>query len=532
MYSVTNTAVEVAVKHFKNEIRKIRLTQTLRRKARRDLLVALIAVTLLTAISFVFELDVLESLYTFTRSHEDLEVDEILIVFLWVGLAGSLYAVRRMKDIKRLNQEIATYAFIDPITSLPNRSLAIERLQQKLAAAQRQQHQFAVVFIDFDHFKRINDTYGHSEGDILIRAVGQRLRGAVRKSDTLGRLGGDEFLIILDVKNEHDLMPALLRLEAVQHKPFELSENQVNLTFSIGVSLFPNDGATAEALLKAADTAMYRSKQLRNGQHAFYTTEMGELLNLRYQFESSIKTAIERDEFFLEYQPQYSIHSQLVSGYEAFIRWNREGVVIPPADFIGVAEETGLIEQLGFWTIKTALAEAKQFLQPGQTLAINISSRQLKALNFADKVQKYLSKLNFDPAQLELELTETTLSNETPQSKANLMALHELGIKIAIDDFGSGYSCLSRLRELPVSRIKIDKIFINHLGKSNIDDQMVSCILSMSQNLGLEVVAEGVETELQLKKLQQINCTYAQGYFFNHPMNLNALMRSNRLSQY
>ncbi|WP_102796880.1 putative bifunctional diguanylate cyclase/phosphodiesterase [Bowmanella denitrificans] len=502
------------------------LSLKLKKRARLELLCLSAMVIVLTLTGIVLDFELLGNIATFTLAHEDWELDEIFMFILWSGMAGCIYAIRRMQDIWHLNQEIASLAFIDPVTHLPNRILALERLSQILARAERMQSQVAVMFLDFDNFKFINDTYGHIEGDNLIRVVGQRLRTILRKGDTVGRLGGDEFVLVVEYLDEQELLKAINRIQTLQTEAIKLDSHELNIAFSVGIAVYPKDGNNPSELLKASDIAMYKAKQAGKGQLQFYTQSMGEKLMERYELEAGLKTACHNQELFLEYQPQLCTESQRITGYEALVRWRRNGITIPPLSFIQVAEETGLIQSIGDWIFTQALEEAKTFVEEGQILAINVSPCQFSQPGFVNNILKRLTQSDFPPDMLELEITESALVQDESQAMARLMELRKLGVQVAIDDFGTGYSSLGRLRYLAVTRIKIDRLFINTLCESDIDQNMVKAMIALADNLGMDVIAEGVETAEQSDLLRTLGCNLIQGYFFSRPVpaaKLNAL---------
>ena len=297
------------------------LSTQLRQKARRELVLAILIVTAFTVFTLLLELEFVEWFYELTRAHEDWDMDEALLFLLWAGLVGLVYSYRRVQDIKCLNKEVSNLAFNDLLTGLPNRALSLDRLKLMLEHARRYRTQVAIVFLDLDDFKIVNDTHGHDKGDILITQVGERLRKSVRSNDTVGRLSGDEFLLLLEFKGESELEEINQRLSNIQQTPFLLGLTQVNISFSLGIALFPRNGTTPTELLKAADTAMYKTKKLGKGSVNYYTEDMGKQLSERYAIESGLKKVIEKQELYLEYQPQIHLSNGIVSGYEALLRW-------------------------------------------------------------------------------------------------------------------------------------------------------------------------------------------------------------------
>lgn len=501
----------------------------LRSRAKSDLLIAISFVVGMTLLGAILDLDFSERLFHWSQKAELWELDELIIALLWFVLASVAYAWRRVKDIQQLNAELASHAYIDGITQLPNRALALEKLERKIARADRLDKQIAVMFIDFDNFKMVNDTYGHHQGDALIRSVGDRINSVVRRGDTVGRLGGDEFVVLLQIdKDSAQLVPILTRIMATQHAPHSINQHEIFVNLSVGIAIYPRDGKSPDDLLKAADTAMYRSKENGKGQYHFYTPDMGAALTERYHFELAIKNARTNREFSLVYQPQYDAKSTSVTGYEALIRWQKDGKYISPAEFISVAEESGQINAIGEWVLSTALKESESFLKPGQLLSVNISPRQFGHAQFAAQIEALLAGSQIPSSQLELEITESALANEKYQPCSVLKQLRKQGIKVAIDDFGTGYSSLNRLRELPITRLKIDRVFIDRLMQSEIDKNLVVAILDLARYLSLEVVAEGVENQEQLSMLQTLGCQHIQGYFLSRPISAADLTKVDR----
>ncbi|WP_448553719.1 putative bifunctional diguanylate cyclase/phosphodiesterase [Thalassotalea montiporae] len=502
------------------------LSKKLRKRAQIELFIALFLVSGLTLLTLISEIEAFELLFEFTRAHEDWDLDEILLFVFYLGAVGSIYTFRRMQDIKKLNREITNLAFFDGVTHLPNRALATDRLAVLLKNYEKTSNKLAVAFVDFDNFKVINDTYGHALGDSLLKQVGNRLRRCVGADDTVGRLGGDEFLLLINYKELAQLEAITNKLCQVQQQPYLLDLNEVKVTFSIGIALYPKDATCQAELLKAADSAMYHAKKLRKGDITFYDEQILEQLTQRYNIETGLKRAIGQHEFHIQYQPQASLKTGKLIGYEALLRWQTAGQFISPDDFIHVAEESGQIEQIGLWVLKQALSEMQPILASDQSLSINLSPRQFHQNNLVPVISNLLNKLHFPANQLELEITESAIVSNFERAIAQISELKKLGIKIAIDDFGTGYSSLIRLRELQADRLKIDKHFINQLNKSDKDKQLVEYILMLAKNMDLSVVAEGVETQVQLSKLRELGCDAIQGYVYAHPMPIEKVLKS------
>ncbi|MDG9669404.1 EAL domain-containing protein [Hahella sp. CR1] len=507
------------IKHRK-ELSQTNTSERLRHSARVDLGLSIALVIGLTALTSFFQIDLLEGLYDYSRAHEDWELDEIIIGLGWVGIVAVVYGVRRLLDIRTLNLEIASHAYYDIVTGLPNRVLAIDRLNQMLASAQRRRSQVAVLFLDFDNFKAINDNHGHAKGDMLIKSVGERLALQIRQGDTVARLGGDEFLILIDLDiSDRDILPTVSRIVKTQKQPHQLGSIEISVGFSVGVALFPKDANTPESLLKAADMAMYQSKSDGKGQVQFYCDDIGIRLTERYKLEKGLKHSIQNKELYLVYQPQIDLRQRRVIGYEALCRWRHQGDHVPPDIFIKIAEETGFIHELGRWVLQTALAEGKAWtVKKDAVIAVNVSARQLQRDDFVDEVRLILEEAQIPPHHLELEITETVASSEHSSNRRKLQELHQLGVKISLDDFGTGYSSLVRLRELQVNQLKIDRSFVSGTEDLDINRQIIKAIISLAESLDLTVIAEGVETAEQMEMLQQFGCDYVQGYYFSRPV--------------
>ncbi|SHE97114.1 bifunctional diguanylate cyclase/phosphodiesterase [Vibrio gazogenes] len=510
---------------MKQKYMQTSLEKKIRARAKRDLFYICVIVLILSCLSLIAKVDLFEQLYFFSRQHEHWEMDEITVVVFWFGLGGVFYAYRRMQDLRDLIYEVSDKAFFDQVSQLPNRVYSLECLTQMLHRAERLGRQVAVIFIDLDNFKMVNDTYGHAKGDLLLQVFGERLRYSIRKSDIVGRLSGDEYLILLELADEDELAPILERIKSLQEESYRLDENNLVLRFSAGVAIYPYDGYTATDLLKASDIAMYHSKVTKKGQIEFYTSSMAEMLYARYQLESDLKTALQNKAFHMEYQPQLSLESDQIIGYEALIRWELKGKQIPTAQLIQIAEDTGHIEEIGLWVLSQALEDAQSFLQADQTLGVNITSRHFWMSDFVCQIQRALSVHEFPPHRLVLELTESALVSDIfDDIRQKLMALRALGVNVAIDDFGIGYSCLGRLKDLPISCLKIDQIFTHALVDSERDRYVISTLINMAKHLNLSILAEGVESKEQLAMLYQIGCNMAQGYYIGKPESLATLV--------
>lgn len=424
---------------------------------------------------------------------------------------------------KQTEEHVRHLAHYDALTNLPNRTLFNDRLGQALINAQRDNGKAAVMFLDLDRFKNINDTLGHGIGDLLLQEVAARLTGCVRQGDTVSRLGGDEFVVLLpELNDEKDARLVAQKLLNAAAFPMVLEGHELHISASIGISYYPMDGANAEALMKNADVAMYRAKEEGRNNYQFYHASMNARSFERLAMETSMRYALSRGEFDLYYQPRFALPEGRIVGAEALIRWNHPDLgMVSPGLFIPLAEETGLILPIGEWVLEQVAAQGKAWQQAGfppLSLAVNVSARQFRRVDFAAKVLQILRNSGFDPHYLELELTESTLMTHAEENIETLKKLSALGIRIAIDDFGTGYSSLSYLKRLPVDILKIDRSFVSEVPDNRDGAAIVEAIIAMAHSLGLHIIAEGVETAEQLEFLQMRKCNEIQGYHFSYPL--------------
>jgi diguanylate cyclase (GGDEF)-like protein/PAS domain S-box-containing protein len=430
-----------------------------------------------------------------------------------------------MKDIterKRAEAHLNYLASFDSLTRLPNRTLFYDRLSQALARERWHRRLLAVLFLDLDRFKIINDTLGHGVGDLLLKGVAERLTASVRDGDTVARYGGDEFTLILaDVAHMEDVARVTQKILNALSKPFDLQGHELFVTASIGIALYPNDGDHPEALIKNADAAMYRAKEGGRNHYQLYSPALNAKASERLLLESHLRRALERQEFLLYYQPKVDLGSGAVVGMEALIRWKRpEQGMVSPAEFIPLAEETGLILPIGEWALRTAARQVKRWQEagvPAVPVAVNLSPRQFQ-LNLVEMISRVLSEVGLAPPYLGLEVTEGMMMKQAAAAANMLDRLHEIGIEIAIDDFGTGYSSLSYLKRFHVQSLKIDGSFIRDLSTHPDDAAIVAAIITMARSLKLTVVAEAVETEEQLSLLRSLQCDQMQGYLFSRPL--------------
>ena len=415
------------------------------------------------------------------------------------------------------------HAHHDALTGLPNRVLLNDRITSELAHARRQQTNAALLFLDLDRFKIINDSLGHAVGDQLLRVISRRLNNCVRDEDTVARLGGDEFMILLPrISGSADAGRIAKKIIECLVDPISCNGHELHITTSIGISIYPYDGTDAETLIKHADISMYRAKELGRNKAVYYTAEMNAGSRKQLAMETNLRKALERNQLKLFYQPKIDISRNTIIGVEALLRWEHPTMgFISPLDFIPVAEDTGLIVPIGEWVLHTAFRQLQQWHNAGftgLTVAVNISSAQLSRPGFEDVVAQALDESGLDAGMTELEITENVAMENIDSAIIILEKLKCMGINIAMDDFGTGYSSLSALQQFPISTLKIDKSFVRHVVTSPDDATIVDTIVQMGRNLNMDVVAEGVEDEDQLNFLQKLGCTYVQGLLFGDPM--------------
>jgi diguanylate cyclase (GGDEF)-like protein/PAS domain S-box-containing protein len=425
-------------------------------------------------------------------------------------------------EIKRSQEKVSFLAYHDPLTQLPNRLLFHDRLAHAIQRASREKSMFAVYFIDLDHFKNVNDSLGHHVGDRLLMEVALLMQAQLRKTDTIARLGGDEFIVMVEeVAGAHDAALVAEKLTSIFQKPIPLEGHELYITSSIGICLYPLDGADPNTLVRNADAAMYRAKNHGRNQFHFYEQEMTAYAFERLELDSAVRKALVNEEFFLCYQPQVDLCTREVIGAEALVRWNHpEHGVLPPSRFISLAEESGMIGQLGEWVLRTACRQIRAWHDDGFDLpkvAVNVSGRQLERKGFADTVASILRECGLPASSLELELTESVLM-EREETFEVLEELDALGVRLSVDDFGTGYSSLSYLKRLPVHTLKIDRSFITDVVEHGNNQAIVRAVIAMAKTLGLEAVAEGVENAGQADFLAHEGCDQAQGYLFGKPV--------------
>jgi diguanylate cyclase (GGDEF)-like protein/PAS domain S-box-containing protein len=462
--------------------------------------------------SFEYELDMPHGPTYFEARISYLQADKKVVV-----------VARDIAEKYKSAEVIRQHAYFDSLTLLPNRFLSLDRLSQMLEEAKRNAEKVAVLFLDLDDFKKVNDSLGHEVGDKLLVEAASRLKLAVRKADTVGRLGGDEFIILLrsltDIRNVIDISENLLR---IFREPFQIDGRELILTLSIGIAIYPKNGDFASDLLRNADTAMYQAKASGRNTCSFFTKEMNDITLRRFEIEQQLNSALERGEFEVYYQPKVDIKNRNVVGAEALLRWKNPVLGnVTPDEFIPIAEHTGLIVPIGKYVIEQALSFLSEWQNAHQrhcTMAVNLSPRQFRDEGLMNFIQKSLGDANIKPNNLEFEITEGVLMIGKSCIDAALHELHKLGVKLSMDDFGTGYSSLSYLRKYSFDVLKIDRSFVSGITLKKSDCDLVKATIAMAHSLGLLVVAEGVEIREQLTLLEELGCDLVQGYYFSRPI--------------
>ncbi len=445
-------------------------------------------------------------------------------------VAHFLGIINDITERKAMEEQLVHQATYDTLTDLPNRVLLKDRLRQAILYAKRSESIVSLLFLDLDRFKLINDSLGHQVGDHLLCAVAKRLKNCLRDTDTVSRIGGDEFIIIVSpLKSVEETGVIAQKILTEIRRPFHFDRHELIITTSLGISSFPRDGREADTLIRNADTAMYHAKDNGRGNFQFFTNQMNQIVSKRLSLQNYLHHALEREEFELHYQPIRNLQTGRVVAVEALLRWNNPVLKnITPMEFIPVAEETGLIVPVGEWVLKTAALQQVQWEKMGLTglqMSVNASARQIKYGDLMGGVKKALKASQMDPSQLVIELTESTLMDHAEEMVKRLNHLKKLGIKLAIDDFGTGYSSLNYLKRFPVDKLKIDKVFVRDITHDPDDAAITLAIIAMSKSLKICVVAEGAQTQEEVDFLKSYQCDEVQGNYFSKPLDAESCTR-------
>jgi diguanylate cyclase (GGDEF)-like protein/PAS domain S-box-containing protein len=441
-------------------------------------------------------------------------------------VSGGVMVFHDVTQARAMAQKMSHLAQYDYLTDLPNRLLLNDRLTQAVSAAHRQQQHLAVLFVDVDRFKHVNDSLGHLIGDQLLLAIAHRLVASVRSSDTISRQGGDEFVVLLSsITQAADAALSAQKLLSAASMPYRVEEHDLQITVSVGIGIYPDDGADAETLVKNADIAMLSAKDNGRNNYQFFKPAMNEHALERQSIEGNLRHALDRGEFMLHYQPKMDLEAQTLTGAEALIRWRQpERGIVFPKDFIPIAEQCGYIVPIGRWVLREACRQRRTWLDAHLApipIAINISAVELRSNNFVEHVRDILQETGLEPRFLEFELTETAFMQDPQSTIAVLQALKDIGILLTLDDFGTGYSSLSYLKRFPIDALKIDRSFVKGLCTDSDDLKLVSAVINLGRSFRLRVIAEGIETREQFLMLQAQNCAEGQGYYFERPIAAN-----------
>ena len=454
---------------------------------------------------------------------QSFDADTLFIPFGEISESGMVVQAHDISLRKERDERIQFQANYDTLTGLPNRSLFMDRLSQGMIRSHREDKKLALIFIDLDGFKYVNDTLGHHIGDLLLQQAAKRLTDCMRSSDTVARLGGDEFTIIMpSLEDPARISLAAQRILDALAKPFQLNDEEAIVSGSVGITVFPDDATEAADLLRNADAAMYRAKDQGKATFQYYTADLNEEVKERVAIKTGLSKAMEREEFSLHYQPKLDLKTDCFTGVEALMRWNSAELgLVAPVRFIPSLEETGLVVEVGEWVIWQACQQHLKWLAeglPAIRMAVNLSARQLREPSFVSIVGKVLNDSGIDPTYLEIEITESMLMSDSNTIVTALDQLHEMGIHVAMDDFGTGYSSLSYLKRFPIDTIKIDRSFVAEIANDPDYTEIIKTIISMGKTLNRKIIAEGVETEEQLSILRDYHCDEIQGYFISRPM--------------
>src|ERR1700719_1194262 len=438
-------------------------------------------------------------------------------------VVGAVIVFHDVTAARAMAREMAHSAQPHPVTNVPNRILLNDRISQSIALARRQHRPIALIFLDLDRFKYINDSLGHAAGDKLLQSVSERLLANVRRSDTVSRQGGDEFVILLsEITYPEDAATSAAKILVSLSAPHSIGGKDLHIDGSIGISVYPEDGEDAETLINHADTAMYHAKEKGRNNFQFFKAEMNLKAVERQSLEGSLRHALKRDEFLLHYQPKVNLDTGEITGVEALVRWQQpERGLVPPCQFVPIAEDCGLILQIGRWVLREACRQARAWQDAGLTplpISVNVSAVEFRDKGFVQSVRTILAETDLEARYLELELTERVLMDDAESTASVLQELKRMGVHLSVDDFGTGYSSLSYLRQFPIDVLKIDKSFVHQITPDPDDSTIVSAIINMGKSLKHLVVAEGIETQLQRAYLQTQLCAEGQGYLFSQPL--------------
>ena len=441
---------------------------------------------------------------------------------------GIITTCEDISDRKVAEEKIHQLAYYDTLTGLPNRRMFLERLHHTLAQAQRERDKVNLSFLDLDNFKDVTDTQGHDVGDRLLRLVAGRLSACMRDSDVLARLGGDEFVVVCPaVKSQESVAALVQRIQSIFTEPFEIEGRQIYSSASIGIAVYPDDSLDASSLFRCADTAMYQAKNEGRAQFRFFSAELNQKVMQRVALESSLRNGLEKQEFFLHYQPLWDLKTAKMAGVEVLLRWQSSDYgLMQPSTFISLLEDSGLINSVGEWVLRSACIQVREWTRTEHRelkMAVNISGKQLKHPGFLEMITEIIRETGVDPRNLELEFTESVIMDNVENTIEIFRSLKAMGIQLSIDDFGTGYSSLNYLKHFPVDRIKIDKSFVADVNRNQSDAAIIEAIVSMAQSLGLQVVAEGVENSDQLHSITMLGCDEVQGFYLAMPMHAKAL---------
>ncbi|NJC87810.1 MAG: EAL domain-containing protein [Desulfuromonas sp.] len=467
-----------------------------------------------------------EELRLFANGREGLILGQLLPLHDAKGeISGVLEIYEDVTEQREAENRLRDLTFNDQLTGLPNLAIFKDRLGQSLVTARHKQHTTAVVCLDLDNFKKVNNSFGHAVGDEVLRLSGERLRQVISDRDSVGRMGGDSFVLLFkNLQQEDEIALVLRKLRQAFSQPFPVAGHEVFITVSLGVAIYPHDGEDAETLLKNADTARHQAKEKGRNSYQLYSPSMNASALMRLSLEGQMRRAVEQQQFEVYYQPQVAADSGLLVGAEALVRWQHPELgMMAPGDFISLAEESGLIVEIGAWVLNEVCQQAKKWHDRGiglERVAVNLSPRQFQQHDIVTTVCAALLDSGLEPGCLELEITESAVMYDSEQTTEALNYFREMGVRIAIDDFGTGYSSLSQLKKFPITLLKIDRSFVQGIGHGGDDDAIVGAVIAMARKLGLKVLAEGVETKNQWELLRDSGCDELQGYLFSRPLEL------------